>query len=119
MSRTKRNPPPAKPTPIGNREVRTVPKAPWHLLPYDALAEVVKVMAYGKAKYAARNWEKGLQHDETFGATMRHLTAWYAGEDVDTESGLLHLAHVAWNALALLAFTVRGRDDLDNRRMGE
>lgn len=108
---------------LGDRKSRTETKMPWRLLPYDALVHVARVMRYGATKYAARNWERGLPYDETFDSLMRHLTAWYLGEDYDGQpccptsdtSGELHLAHVAWNALALLAFTVRGRIDLDDR----
>lgn len=90
-------------------------KPPWQLLPWDALAVLVQVYQMGSVKYAPRNWEQGLSVDETFGALMRHLTAWHRGEDRDTESGQLHLAHVAWNAITLLAFAVRGRTELDDR----
>ena len=93
-------------------------KAPWHLLPWDGMYHVVRVFAAGAEKYAPRNWEKGLSFEETFASLMRHLLAWYGGVDRDHETGELHLAHAAWNALALLTFTARGRTDLDDRPCG-
>jgi len=96
-------------------------KLPWHLLPWDAAAEVVAVLRYGASKYKARNWERGLSYCETHDCLMRHLRAWYAGESHDPESGCLHLAHVGCNALFLLAFAVRGKDgsELDDRPLSE
>jgi hypothetical protein len=91
-------------------------KLPWHLLPYDAVREIVKVLQFGAQKYAERNWEKGLAYSRVFGATMRHLTAHFQdGETHDPETGLSHLAHAGCEILFALAFELRGRADLDDR----
>jgi hypothetical protein len=91
-------------------------KDPWHLLPWDAVREIVKVLAFGAKKYAERNWEKGLPHSRTFAATQRHLTAYFQdGETRDPETGLSHLAHAGCEILFALAFELRGRTDLDDR----
>jgi hypothetical protein len=92
-------------------------KLPWHLIPWDAVAQVASVLRYGAKKYAARNWEKGLSYSETHDSLMRHLRDWYDGQSHDPESKELHLAHVACNALFLLAFAVRDKDGshLDDR----
>ena len=91
-------------------------KLPWRLLPWDAMTEVVKVYAWGCLKYDARNWEKGLSFDETYDSMMRHAKAWYLGEERNKDDGnVYHLAQVVWNALALLAFTLRGQKELDDR----
>ena len=73
----------------------------------DALNEVAKVATYGASKYAPRNWEKGLSWSACFASFMRHFYARCTGEVVDPESGCMHTAHMAWNALAILAFDVR------------
>ena len=88
-------------------------KPAWDLFPFDALNEVAKVLEYGKRKYAAHNWSKGMDWGRMFGACLRHLAAWGRGENIDPESGLLHLAHAACCALMLLALTMRkvGKDD--------
>src|SRR5678810_808588 len=52
-------------------------KVPLQLLPLDALTEIAKVLQFGAKKYAARNWEKGIEYDRVFGATLRHLYAWH------------------------------------------
>ncbi len=93
-------------------------KDPWHLLPTDALRGVVRVLAFGASKYTARNWEQGIAYSRLYSALLRHLTAWYEGEDKDPETGLSHMAHVVCCGLFLLAFVVRGRGDLDDRPIG-
>ena len=88
-------------------------KIPVELLPYDALLEVAKVYDFGQRKYAARNWEGGMQWSRLFAACMRHLWAWFQGEDKDPESGLSHLTHAAFCILSLTAYELRqaGTDD--------
>ncbi len=78
------------------------------LVPPDALKALAEVYTKGAEKYAARNWEKGLDWSECYGSLLRHANAWNTGEDRDEESGQLHMAHVAWNAMALLTFALRG-----------
>lgn len=84
------------------------------LLPPLALEEVAKVLTYGKEKYAAWNWLKGLDHMSILDSMERHISAWKKGEDVDPESGLLHISHAACNALMLVEMMIL-RPDLDDR----
>ena len=88
-------------------------KLPWHLLPPDALDEVLKVLDYGQNKYSARNWEHGMDWSRPFSALMRHMWAWWRGEKNDTETGFSHLAHAACCILFLLTYEIRskGTDD--------
>lgn len=79
-------------------------KLRYDLVPATALEEIVKVYNYGANKYGERNWEKGISWNRIFAPIMRHLWAWFAGEDNDKESGLSHLAHAAWGCLALLSY---------------
>lgn len=83
-------------------------KLPWHLLPGDAVEPVLRVLSYGADKYAPRNWEKGMAWSRPFGAMMRHMWAWWMGEDKDKETGETHLAHAACCLLFLLAYEKRG-----------
>lgn len=78
------------------------------LLPPDALLELGKVYGAGAKKYAARNWERGLPWSKALGPLMRHLFKWMRGEKIDPEDGQLHIAKVAWNAIALLTYELRG-----------
>lgn len=82
-------------------------KPRWDLLPFDALDAVADVLHYGAVKYAARNWEKGMDWGRLLAAALRHLAAWARGQNVDPESGKHHLAHAACCVLMLLALTMR------------
>lgn len=88
-------------------------KLRYDLIPPFALEELARVFSYGAEKYGARNWEAGLDWSRLFAAAQRHLWSWFAGEDQDKETSLSHLAHAAWNCLALLEFarTHPERDD--------
>lgn len=88
-------------------------KLPWHLLPPDALDAVLRVLDYGADKYGARNWEKGMDWSRPFSALMRHMWAWWRGEDADSETGESHLAHAACCILFLLAYHIRGAGNDD------
>jgi hypothetical protein len=78
-----------------------------------ARAELGKVAAFGGDKYDRGNYLKGYDWSLSVDALHRHLLAFESGEDYDDESGLLHAAHAAWHALALVSFTLRdlGTDD--------
>jgi len=78
------------------------------LLPPDALMELGKVYAYGATKYASRNWERGMPWSKVIGPLLRHLFKWMMGQKIDEESGQLHSAMIAWNAIALLTYELRG-----------
>lgn len=73
------------------------------LLPFDALLEVSRVLALGASKYGDDNWRLVEPISRYEAAMLRHLAAHKMGEETDPESGLSHLAHVACNALFLLA----------------
>ncbi len=88
-------------------------KDPWHLLPTDAVRGIVRVLAFGASKYGDRNWERGMAWSRCYAAALRHLTAWWEGEDKDPETGYSHLWHAGCCVLFLIAFEARGagRDD--------
>ena len=61
------------------------------------------VMKDGAEKYGPFNWRKTKVNASTYiSATHRHFNAWTEGENIDPESGLHHLAHVAANIFILL-----------------
>lgn len=87
-------------------------KTKWDLVPPE-IEEIVEVYTMGAKKYAPRNWEKGMNWSVCFASMMRHIWKWWRGEDFDVESKQHHMAHVAWNAIALLTYYRRniGTDD--------
>lgn len=90
-------------------------KIPLQLIPGNALLEVGKVLGYGARKYAAHNWRAGLAYSRLMGACLRHATAFNEGEDLDPETGLSHIAHLATEALFLLEFITKNSAHLDDR----
>lgn len=78
-------------------------KIRWDLIPIETIEEIAKVYNYGAIKYGPNQWQKLSDfEDRYYAALLRHLCAWRKGENIDEESGLRHIAQVAWNALALL-----------------
>jgi hypothetical protein len=74
----------------------------------QSLLTVAEVSGFGAQKYARYNYLKGYDWSLSFDALQRHLLAFWSGQDTDPESGLPHLGHAAWHALALLSFSSRG-----------
>lgn len=85
------------------------------LLPTDALEEVAGVMTAALQKYEAENWRKGLAFSRLYGAALRHLFAWWRGEDLDLEYGLSHLAHATCCLLFMLAAEKGSATRVDDR----
>lgn len=92
-------------------------KPNYALIPPKSMSEVAKVFTYGAQKYGERNWEKGLAYSRLYAAIQRHLWAYWAGEDLDPESGLPHLAHAAASIFMLLEYQ-RTHPELDDRADG-
>jgi len=84
------------------------------LLPTQPLIEVAEVLTFGAKKYAEYNWAKGISYSRLFGATMRHLWAWWVGEDNDSETGKSHLAHAICCLLFALQYKT-SRPEFDDR----
>lgn len=77
-----------------------------------AVDAVVAVGEYGARKYADDNWIKVDNAERRYTDAMhRHDLAIGRGETHDPESGHLHAAHRAWNALAALDIILRKAND--------
>lgn len=83
------------------------------LVPPEGVTAVADILGVGAAKYAARNWEMGMDWSRPYGAALRHLFAWWNGENVDKDSGRPHLWHVATNVFFLICYEKwkKGNDD--------
>lgn len=84
-------------------------------IPPTALLEEAGVWTFGAQKYGAWNWSNGLVYTRIISAMLRHTIAIMSGEDVDSESGFLHAAHIRCCAGMLIHFQKTGRFDLDDR----
>jgi len=89
-------------------------KPPCELLAPEALIGTAEVLAFGAKKYAAHNWRKGMPWSKVIGSLQRHSLAFQMGEDIDPESGLPHVDHLACEVMFLQVF-YRLRKDLDDR----
>jgi hypothetical protein len=68
----------------------------------DAIKALVDVATFGANKYSPSGWKtvpNGVSRYEN--AMARHFLASFT-EQSDSETDISHLAHLAWNALALL-----------------
>lgn len=75
-----------------------------------ALLEVAKVAGHGERKYTRNGWLSVPDGINRYAdAEGRHTLKEYIEGPTDADSGLLHLAHRAWNALALLELKLRER----------
>ena len=83
------------------------------LIPPELDEGFAEITTFGAKKYAARNWEKGMDWMKMVASLKRHLLEWEKGTDLDPESGYNHMKHVLWNAGALVTYIERniGTDD--------
>lgn len=69
---------------------------------YKALLAVGYIGTFGAKKYTPNGWKEVDNARERYeSALLRHSLAAVGANPFDNESGHLHLAHAAWNALAL------------------
>lgn len=90
-------------------------KPRYDLLPPELLDGVARVLTVGATKYAPRNWELGIMYGRVFSALMRHMWAWWRGENVDAETGHSHLWHAGCCLAFLIAYEARGMAKFDDR----
>lgn len=77
----------------------------------NALLAVGEVATFGANKYEPSGWKTIKNSEERYhNALHRHLNASDRGEEIDEESKLLHAAHTAWNALALLELEIERKN---------
>lgn len=78
-------------------------KLRYELLPPEALKHLAAVYTFGAAKYAPNNWKTirdGVKRG--VGSLMRHLEAYRAGEYLDPDSGVPHMACIMAQASFIL-----------------
>lgn len=74
----------------------------------NALTAVAEVGTFGADKYTRGGWQSVPDAETRYSdALWRHLLT----EGNDEESGLLHVAHAAWNILALLELKIHQESD--------
>lgn len=86
----------------------------YDLVPAEPLRQLAEHFGRGAKKYADRNWEAGFDWSLSFAALNRHLWQFWAGEDIDTETGSPHIIAVMWHAAVLAEFAAT-HPEFDNR----
>jgi Domain of unknown function (DUF5664) len=73
-------------------------------LPWKSLEQVCRVFAFGASKYARDNYKlaPGLPLENYIQSMWRHTVSYLRGEELDTDSGLPNLAHLACNCFMYL-----------------
>lgn len=78
-----------------------------------ALLGIGQCIQFGTTKYPnPKNWQlvdKGFERYQD--SMMRHYLKFQAGQEIDSETSLLHLKHMAWNALAILELYLMEHED--------
>ncbi len=70
-----------------------VDKPDLSLLSPNAITYLAKVLTFGAKKYAPNNWRNGIDQIRLIAAALRHIFAFAAGHNTDSETGLPHMAH--------------------------
>ena len=77
-------------------------KPQFDLLPLGLFSGVNDVLKHGAKKYGVGNWKKeDFLMSRAYNALLRHLIAFWGGEDTDKETGLSHLDHAMCNLIFL------------------
>ena len=88
------------------KTITSVTKVPLHLVPPSAKHYLAMAMANGAAKYGPYNWrERTVSVSIYKAAAVRHLDAFWDGEELAEDSGVHHLAH----AMACMAILLDAR----------
>jgi hypothetical protein len=78
-------------------------KTPLGLIPPFAMEQTALAHKHGAEKYGPFNWrDTGVCASTYINAMMRHINAFRDGENLDPESGISHLAHIACSCNILL-----------------
>lgn len=96
--------------PTNPKDAIGIKKAPLSCVPMNVVAEMGVGMLEGAAKYGRHNYRAvGVRSSVYFDATMRHLIAWWEGEDVDPDSGLSHVTKALVSLAVLRDAQMQGK----------
>lgn len=89
-------------------------KAPMSTVSAPVMAEIGVAMLEGALKYGRHNYRAvGVRASVYYDATMRHLMAWWEGEDIDPLSGMSHVTKAITSLFVLRDAMIQGMWDDD------
>lgn len=89
--------------PTNPKDSEGMKRVPLSLFPQTAIIAGAMAFLEGHLKYRKYNWRDAGVRSSIYGdALLRHVFAWWNGQDIDEKSGLPHL----WKALACLAILI-------------
>lgn len=78
--------------PSNPKDALAIGKAPLSCVPVNVIADLGVAMLEGSLKYGRYNYrESDVRASVYFDAAVRHLFAWWEGEDIDPDSGMSHV----------------------------
>lgn len=84
-------------------------KPPMSVVPCPVLFEVGLALLEGSCKYGRHNYRSaGVRGSIYYDAALRHLMAWWEGEDIDPDSGLSHVTKAIAGLVVLRDSMMRG-----------
>jgi hypothetical protein len=87
-----------------------IAKVPCSTVPFQVVGEVGLALMEGALKYGRFNWRvSGVRASVYFDAVvMRHLGAWWEGQDTDLDSGLSHVTKAIAGLMVLRDSMLQG-----------
>jgi hypothetical protein len=107
--------------PSNPKDAIGIRKAPLSVVPMEVIAEVGVGMLEGACKYGRHNFRAiGVRASVYFDATMRHMIAWWEGEDIDPDSKLSHVTKAICSLVVLRDAIIQSKfeDDRPPRHKG-
>ena len=91
-----------------------IKKVPLSTIPTQVIAEVGLAMLEGARKYGRSNYRVvGIKSSVYYDAAMRHLMAYWEGEDIDPDSGLSHITKAIATLFVMRDAMLNGKCDDD------
>lgn len=80
-------------------------KTPYRYIPLHLIGGAARVFHKATTRevnpYPTWNWAKGMPWSVPYECALRHMDAFYRGEDIDPDTGELHIDHAICNLLML------------------
>lgn len=87
-----------------------IKKVPMSPVPAQVSMEIGLAMLEGARKYRRHNYRiAGVRMSVYYDAAMRHLMAWWEGEDLDPDSGLSHITKALASLVVLRDAMIQGK----------